>query len=116
MKNLSLIVAFIFISCQSKTAQWETLTLDENLSDWHIYQDNGTKSGWKAENDILIFDKISGLESGEDDASLISNKQYTSFEITFDWKIEKGEIVVLCGGGAKTKLTNTHIKLALKFK
>ena len=90
MKNLSLIVAFIFISCQSKTAQWETLTLDENLSDWHIYQDNGTKSGWKAENDILIFDKISGLESGEDDASLISNKQYTSFEITFDWKIEKG--------------------------
>ena len=50
MKNLSLIVAFIFISCQSKTAQWETLTLDENLSDWHIYQDNGTKSGWKAEN------------------------------------------------------------------
>ena len=48
MKNLSLIVAFIFISCQSKTTQWETLTLDENLSDWHIYQDNGTKSGWKA--------------------------------------------------------------------
>ena len=45
---------------------------------------------YKVENDVLIFDKLSGLESGEEDASLLSNKQYTSFEITFDWKIEKG--------------------------
>ena len=90
MKNLYILFSFIVISCQPNKAEWETLILDENLSDWHIYQDNGLKSGWKVVNEILIFDKISGLESGEEDASLISNKQYTSFEITFDWKIEKG--------------------------
>lgn len=90
MKNLYIFFSFIVVSCQPNKAEWETLILDENLSDWHIYQDSGLKSGWKVENEILIFDKISGLESGEEDASLISNKQYTSFEITFDWKIEKG--------------------------
>ena len=90
MKNLYILFSFIVISCQSNNVEWQTLVLDENLSDWHIYQDNGSKNGWKVENEILIFDKISGLESGEEDASLISNKQYTSFEITFDWKVEKG--------------------------
>ena len=90
MKNLHLILALVLVSCQPKTGQWEILKLDNNLSEWHIYQDNGSKNGWKVENDVLIFDKLSGLESGEEDASLLSNKQYTSFEITFDWKIEKG--------------------------
>ena len=90
MKNLCLLLALFFVSCQTKTTQWETFQLDENLSQWHIYQDNGSKNGWRVENDILIFDKLSGLESGEEDASLLSNKQYTSFEITFDWKIENG--------------------------
>ena len=90
MKHLCLILALVLVSCQPKTAKWETLKLDDNLSEWHIYQDNGSKNGWRVENDVLIFDKLSGLESGEEDASLLSNKQYTSFEITFDWKIEKG--------------------------
>ena len=38
----------------------------------------------------MIFDKISGLESGEDDSSLLSDKSYSSFEISFEWKIEEG--------------------------
>ena len=78
------------ISCKNNSSEWVELKLDQDLSDWHIYQDDGTKKGWSTENNILIFDKISGLESGEEDASLLSNKQYTSFEIRFDWKIEKG--------------------------
>ena len=90
MKNVYLVLVIFLASCQPKTAQWETLKLDDNLSEWHIYQDNGSKNGWRVENDVLIFDKLSGLESGEEDASLLSNKQYTSFEIIFDWKIEKG--------------------------
>ena len=75
------------ISCKNNFSEWVELKLDQDLSDWHIYQDDGTKKGWSTENNILIFDKISGLESGEEDASLLSNKQYTSFEIRFDWKI-----------------------------
>ena len=90
MKKLFLLLWVTLISCKNNSSEWVELKLDKDLSDWHIYQDDGTKKGWSVKNNILIFDKISGLESGEDDASLLSNKQYTSFEIRFDWKIEKG--------------------------
>ena len=90
MKKLLILLCITSISCKNNSSEWVELKLDQDLSDWHIYQDDGTKKGWSAENNILIFDKISGLESGEKDASLLSNKQYTSFEIRFEWKIEKG--------------------------
>lgn len=79
-----------FFSCQSKDPEWENVILDKNLSGWHIFQDDGSKKGWKVVDDVLIFDKISGLESGDEDSSLLSDKHYTDFEISFDWKIEKG--------------------------
>ena len=85
-----LAVAVFFLGCQTDRTQWEVLTIDENLSGWHIFQDDGSKSGWKVVDAVLIFDKVSGLESGDADSSLLSDKQYTNFEISFDWKIEKG--------------------------
>jgi hypothetical protein len=85
-----LAVALFFLGCQSDRTQWEVLTIDENLSGWHIFQDDGSKSGWKVVDAVLIFDKVSGLESGDADSSLLSDKQYTNFEVSFDWKIEKG--------------------------
>ena len=85
-----LIVFFLLVSCKTPEREWVSLIKNNSLDGWHIFQDNGSKTGWYVENEILIFDKISGLESGEDDSSLLSNKTYTSFEITFDWKIEEG--------------------------
>ena len=85
-----LIVFFLLVSCKTQENEWVSLIKNNSLDGWHIFQDNGSKTGWYVENEILIFDKISGLESGEDDSSLLSNKTYTSFEITFDWKIEEG--------------------------
>ena len=85
-----LIVFFLLVSCKIPENEWVSLIKNNSLDGWHIFQDNGSKTGWYVENEILIFDKISGLESGEDDSSLLSNKTYTSFEITFDWKIEEG--------------------------
>ena len=85
-----LIVFFLLVSCKTPEKEWVSLIKNNSLDGWHIFQDNRSKTGWYVENEILIFDKISGLESGEDDSSLLSNKTYTSFEITFDWKIEEG--------------------------
>ena len=76
-----LAVAVFFLGCQSDHTQWQVLTIDENLSGWHIFQDDGSKSGWKVVDAVLIFDKVSGLESGDADSSLLSDKQYTNFEI-----------------------------------
>ena len=84
------IIILLFIACKSPKNEWVSLIKNNSLDGWHYFQDNGLKKGWSVEDGILIFDKISGLESGEDDASLLSNKTYESFEISFEWKIEKG--------------------------
>ena len=81
MKYYYIFIICIFFSCQSKDPEWENVILDKNLSGWHIFQDDGSKKGWKVVDDVLIFDKISGLESGDEDSSLLSDKHYTDFEI-----------------------------------
>jgi hypothetical protein len=89
MKKLFLI-SLIFLSCSPKEEKWENLIINNSLDGWHIFQDDGTKKGWSVKDNILIFDTLSSLESGQADASILSNKMYSSFEIVFDWKIEEG--------------------------
>ena len=90
MKKIKYLCLLLILGCSPKTSEWDNLIVNNSLEGWHIFQDDGSKKGWYVEDDILIFDTVSGLESGLDDASLLSNKKYSSFEIKFDWKIEKG--------------------------
>jgi hypothetical protein len=89
MKRL-LFILLIFCCCSPQENNWDNLIVNNSLEGWHIFQDNGSKKGWSVKNNTLIFDTLSGLESGNDDASILSDKMYSSFEIIFDWKIEKG--------------------------
>ena len=84
------LILFIIIGCGKTDSKWKNLIVNNSLEGWHIFQDDGTKEGWRVENEILIFDALSGLESGKPDASLLSDRKYLNFEIMFDWKIEKG--------------------------
>ena len=90
MRTIHLLLIVIFSGCDSNEDKWTNLILNNSLDGWHIFQDDGSKKGWYVEDDILIFDAVSDLESGNGDASLLSNKKYESFEIQFEWKIEKG--------------------------
>ena len=90
MKKTLIFFLILCSSCNSNVSEWKSLVTDNSLNGWHIFQDDGTKKGWSVENNILIFDAVSDLEAGTGDASLLSDKKYTSFEIEFEWKIEKG--------------------------
>ncbi|MFL2599853.1 MAG: DUF1080 domain-containing protein [Flavobacteriaceae bacterium] len=90
MKFFLLVFSLLIFGCGLKNNEWKNLIINNSLEGWHIFQDDGTKDGWYVENQILIFDAISDLESGKGDSSLLSNKEYMSFEIEFEWKIEKG--------------------------
>ena len=81
----------LFSSCADQSTDvWQDLIIDNSLEGWHIFQDNGAKKGWIVEDEILTFNGVSDMETGEGDASLLSNKKYENFEIKFDWKIEDG--------------------------
>jgi hypothetical protein len=90
MKIFLVLFYLLILGCNSKDNEWKNLIINNSLEGWHIFQDDGTKGGWYIENQVMVFDAISDLESGNGDASLLSNKEYTSFEIEFKWKIEKG--------------------------
>jgi hypothetical protein len=88
LPNLLLIV--VLTNCTSTNSGWKVLLVDDSLEGWHIFQDNGAKTGWIVEDQTLIFNGLSDMESGEGDASLLSDKVYMNFEIKFDWKIIPG--------------------------
>jgi len=90
MKYYYILIYFLILGCNTPKQEWKNLIINDSLEGWHIFQDDGSKKGWRVEDNILIFDTVSGLESGNDDASLLTNKKYKSFEIIFEWKIEKG--------------------------
>jgi len=92
--SIRIVILLIFISivsCNKSKSDWENLIIDNSLKGWHIFQNDGTKSGWSVEDNIFIFDtKFSEENMLISDASLLSDKKYLNFEIKFDWKIEKG--------------------------
>ena len=65
MKIFLLVFSFLIFGCELKNNEWKNLIINNSLEGWHIFQDDGTKDGWYVENQILIFDAISDLESGK---------------------------------------------------
>ncbi len=90
-KILFPVLILIFLSaCTTKQSGWKSLIVNNSLEGWHMFQDEGSKKGWVVESNVLIFNGVSDMESGEGDASLLSDKLYESFEIKFDWLIIPG--------------------------
>ena len=85
-----LLIVIILTNCKRTNSEWNSLIVDNSLDGWHIFQDAESTKGWIVENNILIFKGVSDMESGEGDASLLSDKVYGNFEIKFDWKIVPG--------------------------
>ncbi len=89
-KLLPIFISIVLANCTTTQSEWKPLIVDNSLEGWHIFQDNGSKKGWIIEDNILIFNGVSDMETGEGDASLVSDKVYGNFEIKFDWKIIAG--------------------------
>jgi hypothetical protein len=92
-KYLNYIILFILInfSCKiNNESQWKDLIIDNSMEGWHIFQDDGKKSGWQVKNNVLTFIGVSDMETGKGDASLLSDKIYYNFEIKFDSKVIEG--------------------------
>lgn len=84
---LILIALTIVISSCQKSDGYETLFNGENLEGWHVYNNGKNYNGWVAENGVLVFDPQQRTEATS--ASLTTDKQYTSFELSLDWMISE---------------------------
>tara|TARA_A100001011_G_scaffold205907_1_gene214040 strand:+ start:1149 stop:1901 length:753 start_codon:yes stop_codon:yes gene_type:complete len=92
MKNLtcklSILSLFIlFISCSNKsTDEWTFIFDGETFNGWHSYDDDPVGNQWSIKNGELIFTNNDN-ESGHD---ILTDKEYTSFELSLEWNVSRG--------------------------
>lgn len=110
MKKTSLLlilaVALISINCKDKTEeQEETVTVEtenmdnqekeevtmlfngENLDGWKAYNSDEITQ-WKVEDGVISFTPAEGERSESE--NLITEKEFTNFELSLEWKISEG--------------------------
>lgn len=64
---------------------WQLLFDGKNISHWHIYNQGSEHSAWVIRNEELYCDPESNAQKGD----LLSNKEYSDYELRFEWKLEK---------------------------
>ena len=58
--KLKLIIFLLFYSCNiNYDSKWEYYFINNSLEGWHIFQDDGKKSGWQVKNNVLTFIGVS---------------------------------------------------------
>ncbi len=59
----------------------------QSLAGWHAYNKPGEVKNWKVENGALVCQGAAKDAHGGD---LVSDKEYGNFELSWDWKVDKG--------------------------
>jgi hypothetical protein len=76
------------LTAPEKAAGWQLLFDGQSLTGWRPYKTPKGKgeigAGWKVEDGLLR--KLAGVKGGD----IITDKQFDDFELTWEWRIEKG--------------------------
>jgi len=73
---------------QEKKDGWESLFDGSSLKGWHGYGKTTIGKIWKADNGAIHLDP--SLKSGKDDGGdIVSEKEYSNFDLKLEWKISK---------------------------
>ena len=111
MKNLLLtaLLIGITIGCKEKTKEtaeetstnvmaktemqvpkeeWKVLFDGKTFEGWHEYQKDGVSDSWKIEDGAMVFYPPENREKGRL-IDLITEKEYTDFILSVDWKISE---------------------------
>ena len=84
------VVSIIFLctqlnGCSTETSpKWEYIFDGETFNGWHVYNTESIGNEWSINNGELIF--TNNEEYGQD---LVTDKEYTNFELSIEWNISK---------------------------
>ena len=93
---LFLFCCLLVAGCSPSKDSWVELFNGENLEGWHTYGAGNSHDGWYVENEVLAFDHQLRTEARS--SNLITNRTYTNFELSLEWKIsEEGNSGVFWG-------------------
>lgn len=74
---------------EASNSEWITLFDGTSFDGWHEYLEEGVSEHWKIEDNAMVFHPPKEREEGKT-YNLISDAEYTDFELTLDWKIAEG--------------------------
>lgn len=68
---------------------WTVLFDGKTFDGWHRYNHDSPSSAWKIENGAMTFDP-SAVTQGDNVHDLVTDRSFTNFELSMEWKIAKG--------------------------
>ena len=84
------ILFFLLISSLSfsQNSEWTYLFDGKTFNGWHQYNKDKMSDAWYIENgEIVLKSKNDNVSWGND---IVTDKSYTNFELSIEWKIPKG--------------------------
>lgn len=89
MKKINLLTLVLFFSLSySQDKEWTYLFDGETLNGWHLYNSDNLTGDWYVENGELVLNSNDDNRGGGND--IVTDKSYTDFELSLEWKIPKG--------------------------
>jgi hypothetical protein len=79
--------AVIAKSSYTKKGEWVSLFDGKTLKGWHNYNRTGKVNSWAVTNGTLV---CLGETPGATGGDIVTDKNYTNFELEWRWKAEKG--------------------------
>ncbi|HVW98072.1 MAG TPA: DUF1080 domain-containing protein [Mucilaginibacter sp.] len=67
--------------------KWTSLFDGKTLNGWHSFNKKGTVKNWTVEDGALV---CLGAAEGDTGGDIVTDGQYDNFELSWDWKIDKG--------------------------
>lgn len=75
------------LTAREKSEGWKLLFNGRDLDGWKTYNGGSPTQSWKVQDEALMLTANSGKMSGAD---LVTADSYGAFELTLDWKVERG--------------------------
>tara|TARA_B100000767_G_scaffold273609_1_gene304245 strand:+ start:18081 stop:18854 length:774 start_codon:yes stop_codon:yes gene_type:complete len=72
------------------TKEWTSLFDGKTLNSWHQYNGEGVGKQWTVEESTMVFNPEENRNYGEGGRNIVTDKEYTNFVLSIEWKISEG--------------------------
>ena len=100
-KILIITLALLIISCNETPKkkvdqkenpyqkEWLTLFDGKSFDGWHQFNENKMSTAWEIVDDAMVFDPSKQIDKTQNN-DLVTDKEYTNFELSLEWNIAEG--------------------------
>ena len=74
---------------KSSQKEWVTLFDGKSFDGWHQFNETKMSSAWDIVDDAMVFDPSKQMDKKQNN-DLVTDKEYTNFELSLEWNIAEG--------------------------